>query len=155
MSTHKLTKVIVDRKKWYRGKGGDHSKLLIVADDFVADTDVGKMCCLGFAALALGIPKSLITGMQTPRDLPHQALHLETDEVAKLTLAQVAWCLQSFDVLMEANDAELVAELVKAELVESVDEDNDRYCVFTSNAEREAYLKARGVKVGLDFEFVN
>src|SRR6478736_6393894 len=38
--------VVIDRAKWHRGKGGPGSKLI---------TFDGKMCCLGFDALACGL----------------------------------------------------------------------------------------------------
>lgn len=40
-----MIKVVVDRKKWYRGKGSDSSGLLL---------NNGKMCCIGFLARRLG-----------------------------------------------------------------------------------------------------
>ena len=46
-------KVTVKRSNWYRGKGSASSMLLRSGD--------GKMCCLGFAALACGYdPKDII-----------------------------------------------------------------------------------------------
>lgn len=47
-----MLKVIIDRTKWLRGEGNDKSRLLRPSD--------GKMCCIGFACLAAGIPKSAI-----------------------------------------------------------------------------------------------
>ena len=41
-----MLKVIVDREKWYRGHGGQESRLL---------REDGLMCCMGFACLAAGV----------------------------------------------------------------------------------------------------
>lgn len=40
-----LLKVIVNRKRWYRGQGSDYSCLLLPNN---------KMCCIGFLARSLG-----------------------------------------------------------------------------------------------------
>lgn len=57
-STPTHLKVVVDRTKWYRGKGGDNSRL--------RNSD-GLMCCMGFAALASheGVKESDILGHPT------------------------------------------------------------------------------------------
>jgi len=44
-------KFIVDRKTWYRGRGGAYSRLL---------TNDGKRCCIGFVCKQAGIPDSSI-----------------------------------------------------------------------------------------------
>ena len=50
--------VEVKRSKWFRGHGGDRSKLLI--------PETGEMCCLGFACLVAGLTKADISDRQTP-----------------------------------------------------------------------------------------
>lgn len=42
-----MIQVIVDRKTWYRGKGGTQSRLVRPFDN--------KKCCIGFLGLALGL----------------------------------------------------------------------------------------------------
>jgi len=54
--TDKLVDVVVKRSKWFRGQGANESYLL--------GTD-GLMCCMGFAALAQGVPKERILNYQT------------------------------------------------------------------------------------------
>lgn len=51
-------KFIIDRLEWYRGKGSGASLLL--------DNSTDLKCCLGFFALACGIPKDSIAGEPTP-----------------------------------------------------------------------------------------
>lgn len=48
---------VVDRSKWYRGKGPEHSALL---------NSKGEMCCLGFYARAAGLPASIIRNIASP-----------------------------------------------------------------------------------------
>lgn len=55
----------VDRKTWLRGEGGNGSCLL-------RDYD-GKMCCLGFRALACGLTDAGISGVRQPN---HLGVHL-------------------------------------------------------------------------------
>jgi|SRR6266853_4115629 len=65
-----LIEVVIDRKKWYRGLNSGVSALLIgperVHDEPEAE---GKMCCLGFTALACGISREKITDRPTPSSL--------------------------------------------------------------------------------------
>lgn len=58
MSKNKLIEVVIDRTKWYRGRGSPDSKLMRMDD--------GKMCCLGFACLKLGATEDQITGEEYP-----------------------------------------------------------------------------------------
>jgi hypothetical protein len=53
--------VIVDRTKWYRGRGFSSSKLLIQNGEHT-----GKMCCLGFASLACGLTEDQIQDKSAP-----------------------------------------------------------------------------------------
>ncbi len=54
-------RVIVDRSRWYRGKGSVESRLRRSVD--------GQMCCLGFACLAAGHSEDDITEAATPLEL--------------------------------------------------------------------------------------
>jgi hypothetical protein len=53
-----LIPLTIDRKLWLRGEGSCFSKLLRGFD--------GKMCCLGFASLALGEIRENILGLGEP-----------------------------------------------------------------------------------------
>lgn len=63
----KLIEVTIDRKKWLHGEGTTKSKLLRKSD--------GKMCCIGFTCLAVGLKpqnimeKRAITRFPTPDDI--------------------------------------------------------------------------------------
>jgi hypothetical protein len=53
-----MIKVTVDRGRWLRGVGSETSMLLRESD--------GRMCCLGFVALALGKTEDQIRGYAAP-----------------------------------------------------------------------------------------
>jgi hypothetical protein len=55
--------VVVDRAHWLRGKTGFGSMLLRSDGEVV---DGGKMCCLGFVALAIGCSREEIVGVSSP-----------------------------------------------------------------------------------------
>lgn len=57
----------IDRNMWLRGEGGERSKLLRPSD--------GKMCCLGFDALARGLSKDDIFDRSGPSAVWMQAPH--------------------------------------------------------------------------------
>jgi hypothetical protein len=56
----KMIKVIIDRRKWYRGDYG--SALLVVPGN--------KMCCIGFLALKLGCTRSNIESVNILSEVP-------------------------------------------------------------------------------------
>lgn len=54
--------LIIDRAKWLRGTAAVRGSYLLRKED-------GKMCCLGFLALACGYTKEEIRGKSSPSDL--------------------------------------------------------------------------------------
>lgn len=70
--------VVIDRKTWYRGKGEENSRLL---------SKSGKMCCLGFDALALGFKKCDIREQCTPHETAENVPGL-SDEVKTTEVCQ-------------------------------------------------------------------
>lgn len=54
-------KVRIDRSRWLRGEGSDDSFLLRPRD--------GRMCCLGFCALAMGLNEDDIRNVYEPEDV--------------------------------------------------------------------------------------
>ena len=54
-------KLVIDESKWLRGEGHEHSRLLREKD--------GKMCCLGFLALACGFSEKEIKGRGGPDNI--------------------------------------------------------------------------------------
>lgn len=55
-----MRELIIDRAKWFRGKGAYHSRLL---------TSDGKMCCLGFECMARGYTEQQIKDVDAPTRL--------------------------------------------------------------------------------------
>lgn len=58
MSELERVKVTIERSRWLRGEGSTESALLREKD--------GKMCCLGFVAIALGRTPEQIKGQSSP-----------------------------------------------------------------------------------------
>ena len=56
-----MTELVIDRKVWLRGEGGEKSLLLRPED--------GKMCCLGIYLKQCGMPDSLLRGRANPTQL--------------------------------------------------------------------------------------
>lgn len=60
MPTKPKTKFVIDRKRWYRGKGGAYSRLL---------RHDGAMCCLGQVARQCGLRAKDIRNECSPGDV--------------------------------------------------------------------------------------
>ncbi len=60
-----LTKFIIDRTKWHRGKGTQNSRLLSPSS--------GKMCCLGFLCKAYGVTDEQMFDIAVPYKLSDTA----------------------------------------------------------------------------------
>ena len=58
----------IQRSKWLRGEGSSVSVLLRSHD--------GKMCCLGFLALAIGIPQDKIVDIGSPSRTHADYIHM-------------------------------------------------------------------------------
>lgn len=66
-----MKRLIVDKSKWWRGRGSGQSRLLISADTTApmapaSPEAVGKMCCLGFYCLSVGFTEGQITDVGLP-----------------------------------------------------------------------------------------
>lgn len=83
--------LVIDRKQWGRGTMGG----------VLLDSETGLMCCLGFDALACGIPKSVITGMPSPCDIPDNY----TEKQAKTRLGSYECNSDLVATLIRINDA--------------------------------------------------
>ena len=60
MTKTKYKKLVIDRKKWFRGQGDEFSKL-VLSD--------GNMCCLGFLGVECEIPKKNMKDKGTPENV--------------------------------------------------------------------------------------
>lgn len=111
-----MTKVIIDRKRWLHAE--TNSQLLRKSD--------GKMCCLGFACLALGFSEEDIAGHSTPlhtkKVIPGLSIkNINNEYIDTRTTSYLMW----------TNDY-----------------------TGMSDTEREARIIELGKKAGLEFEFV-
>ena len=118
--------VVIDRAKWHRGKGGPGSKLI---------TFDGKMCCLGFDALACG--------------LKHDDINLRCDPAG--TGFGIPGLVDITDApLWSAEDRK---QFMDSEVCREMMEINDSES--TTDEEREAALIESAAKVHRKFVFVN
>ena len=120
-------KVVVERSKWLRGEGWEKSKLLRSTD--------GKMCCLGFACLAMGATEEQINNMNSPTMVCNMGGGLELPMLTMVDTDHLGRRLIHKDPVSEAmmiNDERILSE-----------------------SAREARLTQLLAKVGIDLEFVD
>lgn len=140
--------VTVVRSQWYRGKGSSRSRLLIGE----GHKDEGKMCCLGFAALAAKLTREEIEGRPCP------------SHVLNARIAQIPEPLSIISGLRPEPLPEPLMKLVR--YPGDVDEryiDSDLCNKLTSPNDdpsiaddvREAQLIEAGAAVGINFTFVD
>lgn len=121
-----MTKVVIDRRQWYRGHTGDDSCLL---------REDRRMCCLGFAAVACGIQPEHLLNRGAPSDV-----QLPLEEMGKFSkLLDISVKLdwghsdnKITDKLIETNDFPELPE-----------------------QEREEGIIRLGANVGFEFSFIN
>lgn len=108
MTKKELATLVLDPKRWYRGQGTEHSKLL---------RDDGTMCCLGFECRRRRVPKKDILGVAVPSVIGGKFSGepwVEIDpETAELDLEDRIACINdATDIpLTRAGDRKRVAKL--------------------------------------------
>jgi len=133
---------IIDRRKWFRGKGGEDSQLLKTN---------GKMCCVGIYGKALGVPRKYLFDIATVTSSDFAAR--EGDVPVKLpwpkwtvppTDSNVAYPQQVIDMLYAVNDYRITG-------FNSTDIKDQWGDKLKSEADREKWIaklfKRKGVKV--------
>lgn len=99
-----VTSFVVDRKNWYRGQSAVNSKLL---------NDEGKMCCLGFYAMACGLRKQDIKNKRTLPEVINLGKNWQTklvdpaDTVNNVVMQQSSFLCRE---LMSVNDFSFLPE---------------------------------------------
>ena len=99
-----MDKLVIDRTKWYRGKGSRGSALL---------RKDGSMCCLGFDLLRRGFTPEQILEVGTPEEVEVGGEH---PEIAGLTYVSSDWeydiyaTTETNEELVDANDGEGLSE---------------------------------------------
>jgi len=127
-------KFTVERSKWLRGIGSEHSFLLRSTD--------GKMCCLGFLGLACGLDPERITNIDSPNGIPVSSSETARKEWSK-TVPEAEGLFREYvkdnsvvcEQLMETNDMETN---------DSVDESH-----------REKALTKLFAEIGIEVKFVD
>lgn len=113
----KLTKLFIDRSKWFRG-----------ADEGLLRNSQGKMCCLGFVAMACGARTDRILNVGEPENLPRFSWpegFLTTDDEGNV------WNSTIVEKLIDYNDSS-----------------------GYSDKKRESLIKSGFKKLGIDVEFI-
>lgn len=118
-------KVTVDRSRWFRGQGGEKSRLLMAS---------GKMCCLGFACIAAGHTSDEIMEVATPNGLERELLP---------GVEQYRKALSGDMGIVEAIDNPIHRAINVNDDVRIIDQ------------ERESQLQEILAQVGIDMEFVD
>ena len=122
-------KLTIDRERWLRGEGSTNSKLLRLSD--------GKMCCLGFYCIALGLSQEQIREVNSPIGVADKLLAKGIWMVAPVSSEELSGGVRrDVDIgagnLMEINDS----------VIEMPDK-------------REKLIAEEFVKHGVNVEFVN
>jgi hypothetical protein len=89
-------KLTIDRKKWLRGTG----------DSFLLSPRDGKMCCLGFYALACGLTENDIRDQLTPVGVYKQ----HDKRMPEWLFGGIHGCSADGVKLMDVNDSEALVE---------------------------------------------
>jgi hypothetical protein len=118
-------KLIIDRDKWLRGEGAEHSYL-------IRPTDC-KQCCLGFDLLRRGFTVTELTGNKMPTDVASSE-----DQADRLQGLVERCCGCHWDSSELANQLMLVND--------SRERDQQ---------EREQEIARLFAEIGVDVEFVN
>lgn len=87
-------KFTIIRDKWYRGQGGEKSKLRMPD---------GQQCCLGFFAEACGVEHFVVWGLSLPAAYPNELAERDKLPDNMLSLAS------TFDFVATNDDPELGA----------------------------------------------
>lgn len=100
----------IDRSKWYRGRGSMGSYLL---------NGYGQMCCLGFYALACGLPEEEIRIVEEPSSVIEDQSDWESFLINEYEFGGV---INSMDCnrLMEVNDDEHMDDKERESIITEV-----------------------------------
>ncbi len=98
-------KLEIDRSKWLRGEGGTRSVLYRESD--------GKMCCLGFYALALGASQKDICQVSEPQE-------------STACVPWPEWALIDLPLSGPANSPETTALMTMNDHMQLLDGDRER-----------------------------
>lgn len=152
----KITKLIIDENRWLRsGKNGglisdsDYSKLPLnryynaqlppdkTTSSALLDVRTQRMCCLGFAACAAGVPKKHIKDVGTPASI--ETGQTRASERARNKMRKTfPWLFNSCNmdsgishILMDINDNPKISLPYKRAKIKKIFADNGVNVIFT------------------------
>ena len=133
-----MSKLVIDRRTWYRGQGSAESRLQRSED--------GCRCCLGFYCLQLaGFPESEIVDKTSPQEL---------DDGVKIT------ALHELLFFNEEDDQQYVDSSLTGELIDINDYElgaphqYEQFKIATEQ-ERERLITEKFASIGVEVEFIN
>jgi hypothetical protein len=126
-----MMKLVIDRRRWIHGEGGDSSRLLRLDDK--------KMCCLGFLSLACGASENDIGDFSEPNEMDIRPTH----EVFQKLLLQLEGedCDHKYTYY---NPSTIAIDMMVT---------NDSKAL--SESEREEKLTGYFKEIGVEVEFIN
>lgn len=138
-------KVVVDRKRWLRGKlmGIKRVKNLT---SYLYDSDSKCMCCLGFASRAGGLDLRRIKDIGTPAGVVKDSAY-PTRSVK--SIPKVLLKLLTIRKFRDGGVNTVDDSLICSKLMSINDEED------ITETEREEKLVREGKKAGLQFTFIN
>jgi len=116
-----MTQTIIERSKWYRGKGGAESRLL---------REDGTMCCLGFDCIRRGIPEGELFIAPSPKSLLRSVYDPALEGLVKPAPSGLP---MSTDVVVEIigiNDMTLISEETREARLKELFEKLDTEIIF-------------------------
>ena len=122
--------LVIDRTKWYRGKGSHGSALLRTKDEL--------MCCLGFCLLQRGFTSDELAEVGTPGEV------VSVDRMRPDALSKVVGLVDLYD-----DESGLLETHVCNQLVDANDDPD------IDDLTRERRITDLFAKIGVDVTFVN
>lgn len=152
-------KLVIDRTRWQRGNPAGSSSLL--------NHKTGKMCCLGFYALAEGLTKYQIKDMSSPRaavligtEYTAKDLTITPEKVPMHKLLAVTNYYADKEVAMMDNtkhcDSMMMVNDVPLGRMTKIMKDNEPVQIkLGSESEREAILTEMFADIDVEVTFIN
>ena len=114
----KLKELAIDRSKWKRGSPNSH-------DTYLLDDD-GKMCCLGFYALACGVDEESIRNKTEPDALEFEIPGLSYEDEEAITIRNTGFTQNAIPI----NDSKTMGGAEREEALIRLFKEDGRKLTF-------------------------
>lgn len=122
--------LVIDRSKWYRGRGSAESRLVRTGDYL--------MCCLGFCLLQRGFSQGELLDIGSPNEVGS----IDRDESGAIDRAK--GLIERFDDTLDTYETHTTECLINVNDNEDIDEET-----------REAQITDLFAGIGVDVRFIN